>query len=625
MPAAELDPVVILHERFADAIPRAIPDAPADADPLIAASKRPELGDFQCNAAMPLAKALSQSGTKTNPRELAIRIIEAVDLADIAEPLTPESIAGPGFINVKLRADALATLLTRLDTPALGIEPASTPETVVVDVCGVNLAKQMHVGHLRATVIGDAIARVFERLGHNVIRQNHVGDWGLPIAMVTTKLREEAAAGRLDLDALSLDALDRLYRAAQAECRGVTTSLRLAEKFRLGPKVEAELGAIQADADDHLAAAKSTLVALQSGDADTVSLWQRIYDVTMSACLRACERLKTRITADASAGESSYRDELAPIVEDLVSKRVAIESDGALVVRLDAEGIAEPCLIRKSDGGFLYATTDVAGIKRRVEQLGADRAIYCVDARQSLHFRQVFAVAKRAGYATKPGADRVARLEHAAFGMVLGEDGRPFKTRSGENVRLADLLDEAVERAGRAVAEKNPSLPERERAAIAEAVGIAAIKYADLSNDRVKDYVFDFDRMLAFEGETGPYLLYGLTRIASVFRKAEEAGVSIEVAAAPLMLTQPQERTLALTLLRYPSTVRAVAESLEPHRLCAMLYDLAVAFSSFYDACPVLRAPSDEARDSRLRLCAITRRVLADGLDTLGVPIVERM
>lgn len=617
-----LDPAAILSRRFADAIAR-VDGAPADADPMITPSKRPDLGEFQCNAAMPLAKVLSAGGAKVNPRELASRLAHTADLADIAEPIQPADIAGPGFINIRLRTDALEALLAHLDGPALGLPTAAPARTIVVDVCGVNLAKQMHVGHLRSSVVGDAIARLFERLGHRVIRQNHVGDWGLPIAMVTAKLRAEADAGRIDLASIGLDGLDCLYKLAQAECKGVSAALRIAEKFGMGPKIQAELEAMQSEADEHLTRAKGTLVALQSGDAATRAVWQRIYDTTMAACLHTCARLRTRITADTSAGESSYRDELAPIVEDLRAKRVAEESDGALVVRLDAEGIAEPCIIRKGDGGFLYATTDVAAIRRRVEQLGAHRVIYCVDARQALHFRQVFAVARRAGYATRPGTDEPAQLDHAAFGMVLGDDGKPYKTRSGENVRLSDLLDEAIERAGRAVAEKNPDLAPDERARIAEAVGVTAIKYTDLSSDRRNDYVFSFDRMLAFEGDTGPYLLYALTRIRSVFRKAEEAGAG--ELGERFVLDRPQEKALALVLLRYPATMRAAAEAMEPHRLCTLLYDLAVAFSAFYDACPILHAESESVRRSRLRLADLTRRVLADGLETLGLPAVERM
>lgn len=602
--------------RFRDAIASAFPELGPDVDPLISASRQPQFGDFQSNAAMSLAKRVG-----ANPRDFARAIVSKIDLSGIAEPLSERSIAGPGFINVRLRADALADLLGAMERHDLGFASDGEPMTVVVDLCGVNLAKQMHVGHLRATIIGDTIARLYERLGHKVIRQSHVGDWGLPIAMVTAKLLELDAMGELPA-ALDLDTLDRLYKRAQAECAGEGRALAFVERFAGNAKIEAELSEINAEAEEHLARAKRVLVKLQSGDPTVRDMWQRIYDVTMSQCLRMCARLHTLITGEHSAGESTYAAELGEVVEDLRTRGIAVESDGALVVRVD--GIEEPCLVRKSDGGFLYATTDLAAIRRRVQVLGADLVVYCVDARQSLHFRQVFAVARLAGYATKPGAGEPSRLEHAAFGTILGEDGRPFKTRSGENVKLADLLDEAIARARAAVEQRSAELSEQERQAIAEAVGIAAIKYADLSNDRVKDYVFSFDRMLAFEGNTGPYLLYALVRIRSLFRKAEAEGIALDPHAA-IRIEQPEEKALALELLRYSKTVRAAAESLEPHRLCGYLYDLCAAYSTFYDRCHVLKAENESARASRMRLVALTGRVLADGLQTLGIPTVERM
>lgn len=623
MTTQTFDPVELLAERVRTAIAAALPDAPPDADAMISPSKRAELGDFQCNAAMPLAKRFGMK-----PRDLAAKIVELVDVTGLCSPVTDADIAGPGFINFRLLPEAIGTLLDRLDTPALGLPAPEHPGTVVVDVCGVNLAKQMHVGHLRSSVIGDTIARTFERLGEKVVRQNHVGDWGLPIAMVTRKLQLEADAGRVSLDALTLDDLDRLYKLAQHECRGQGKGLELVRKYNLGPKIETELQAMHDEAMEHLDEAKATLIALQRQEPGVYAIWQRIYAVTMGACLRTCQRLHTRITEHDSAGESSYAEELSVVVDDLVARGIAEESDGALVVRLDGEAddsIAEPCLIRKSDGGYLYATTDIAAIRRRVQEIGADRVIYTVDARQGLHFKQVFAAARKAGYATRPGAEEPSVLEHAAFGTVLGEDGRPFKTRSGENIRLSDLLDEAIERAGRTVDSKNPGLPEAERATIAEAVGIAAIKYADLSSERIKDYVFSFDRMLAFEGNTGPYLLYALVRIRSIFRRAEERGVALDHADAPIIIAEPAEKSLALALLRYPSAVRGVASALEPMRLCSYLYGLAGAYSSFFDACPVLAAENDETRRSRLRLCELTARVLEDGLGVLGLPTAERM
>lgn len=615
---ATIDPVALLGARFERAIASAFPDLAGGADALITPSRQEKLGDFQSNAAMPLAKRLGQ-----NPREVAGRIVERLDLSGVAEPLTPDSIAGPGFINVRLLPGTLAACLARLDSPELGVTPPEKPRTIVVDLCGVNLAKEMHVGHLRATVIGDALARVFERLGERVIRQSHVGDWGLPIAMVAWRVRERARAGGPPVASLTLADLEREYRAAQAECKPESAALALVRARGGHPKAEAELELRIEDAEAARRASREFLVGLQGGDKEAWGVWQAIRDVTMRECLRICARLRTRITDEHSAGESSYAPELGPLVEDLVKRGVAEESEGALVVRVP--GIEEPALIRKGDGGFLYATTDIAAVRRRVQKLGGDELVYCVDARQSLHFRQVFGAAEKAGYTTRPGGAR-ARLEHAAFGMVLGEDGRPLKTRSGENVKLADLLDEAVERARAAVAAKNPGLSEDERREVAEAVAIAAIKYADLSSERIKDYVFSFDRMLTFEGNTGPYLLYALVRVRNILRRAGEEGMDIDAArGADLLIGEAPEKQLSLLLLRYPGVLGAVAESLEPHRLCGYLYDLATAYSAFYENCPVLKAPTEAVRASRLRLCAIAGRVLADGLETLGLPTPERM
>ncbi|MDX9910591.1 MAG: arginine--tRNA ligase [Phycisphaerales bacterium] len=613
-----LDPVDVLAERFLRAIRAAFPDlGPDPVDPAITPSKQPKLGDFQCNAAMALGKRLGK-----NPREVAQAIVQHVELSDLCEPLGADAIAGPGFINLRLRPDALSSLLTRMDAPGLGVPAPASPETVVVDLCGINLAKQMHVGHLRATIIGDAIARILERLGNRVVRQNHVGDWGLPIAMVVQKLREESGAGRIDLDRLTLDDLDRLYREAQRDCAADARGLACVTRFDLGPKARAELEEQVASANDAMARAKATLVALQAHDAQTVALWTRITDVTMRECLLSCERLHANVSARDSAGESSYATELAPLIEDLASRGIAEVSEGALVVR--NEGIAEPTLVRKSDGGFLYATTDLAAIRRRVQKIGASRVIYTVDARQALHFKQVFASAHKAGFTARPDGTN-ARLEHAAFGTVLGEDGRPFKTRSGENVKLASLIDESIERATARIGEKNADLSPEERRTIGAAVGVAAIKYADLSNDRVRDYQFSFDRMLEFEGNTGPYLLYAVVRLRSIFRNAKQRGLDAGWQGAPIAIDQPAEKNLALALLRYPGVVRGAGDALEPHRVCVFAFELATAFSSFFDACPVLAAPDDATRRSRLRLCDLTLRVLEDALHTVGIPTIERM
>jgi arginyl-tRNA synthetase len=607
------DPVEIIAQRVILAINRAFPDWQGTVEPLISASRQPQFGDFQSNAAMPLAKQLA-----FNPRQVAAAIIEHLDLADLAEPLTPASIAGPGFINIRLRHDALGSLLARLAATSLGFDEIESPMTVVVDVCGVNLAKQMHVGHIRSTVIGDTIARLFERLGHAVLRQNHVGDWGLPIAMVTDRLSRTLAPGA----AFTLSDLDIWYKQAQAACRGEQRALDVARRHGANAKLLAELDTINAEASENLASAKATLIALQAHEPAVQAMWQRIYDITMRECMTNCRRLHTRITDEHSAGESSYADELAPLVDALLHSGVAEVSDGAVVVRV--EGIEEPCIIRKRDGGYLYATTDMAAIRRRVQQLHADLVVYCVDIRQSLHFKQVFGASQRAGYTLRENAAQHATLRHAAFGTILGEDGTPFKTRSGESVRLADLLNEAIDRAAAAVLERSRDLTPEQQSIAAEAIGIAALKYADLSTDRVKDYVFNYDRMLAFEGNTGPYLLYALVRMRSILRKAAESGIAY-AAAGTIKIEQAEEKSLALEILRYPKVVHAAAENLEPHRLCAYLFELASAYSLFFDRCQVLRADSDEVRDSRLNLCALAADVLADGLEVLGLPTLERM
>ncbi|MEM9082216.1 MAG: arginine--tRNA ligase, partial [Planctomycetota bacterium] len=342
------------------------------------------------------------------------------------------------------------------------------------------------------------------------------------------------------------------------------------------------------------------------------------------ACFANCNMLGAEVNDTHTAGESTYSQELAPLVDDLESRGIAEPSDGALIVRLDELGIKEPLLVRKSDGGFLYATTDLAGIRRRVDKLSADRVIYAVDARQGLHFRQVFAASRRADYTKRDEQD--IELMHAAFGTVLGEDGRPFKTRSGENVKLSDLLEEAVRRADEVVKEKNPDLAEDERRKIAWAVGIGAIKYADLSTERIKDYVFAFDRMLAFEGNTGPYLQYAAVRVSSIFRKAEsEHGISAGADLGAYALNEPEEKAIALQLLRYAGVVQSAVELCEPHRLCTYLYELASAFSTFFNACPVLKAPNEGTRNSRLRLCRLTGNVLRDGLRSIGIVPLEKM
>jgi arginyl-tRNA synthetase len=605
MPA--LDPISILRERVSAAILAAFGDEAAGADPLVAPARNPEFGDFQSNAAMPLAKRLSKK-----PREIAQALLEHLQVEDLVEPPT---IAGPGFLNFRLKPETVASLLASLDSDALGVVPAAETQRVALDMSSVNVAKQMHVGHIRSTIIGDCLSNVLERLGHTVIRQNHLGDWGVPICMTLSSLIDQG----IDFEALTVDQLSNAYRAATAAGKPDYRGLEAVRRFDLGPKAAAELEEQVAGAEEVIARAKDTLLRLQSGDAEVVHRWQQLIDVTMEECERIYGRLHVHLTREHDAGESMYRDRLAPLVERLLGEKHAEFSEGAVIVRI--EGMDEPFMIRKSDGGFLYATTDMAAIDYRVRELGCTRIIYVVDARQRLHFRQLFGAAQKAGL-----SDGNVELVHVAFGAILGEDGRPLKTRSGENIKLSDLLDEAVERAAKVVREKNPELEAAAQQRVAEAVGIGAIKYADMSQDVSKDYSFSFDRMLAFEGDTGPYLLNAYVRIQSIFRKAQEAGVDVgEHSDTPLLLEEPQERTLALAMLRYPGAVNSVAEKLEPHHLCTFAYSLATAFASFYEHCPVLKADSAESKASRLRLCHLTSRLLEDAFKLLGLPLVEQM
>ena len=607
------DPRTAIGLAFEQAIVASLGDEYAGADPLIRNTANPELGDFQCNAAMGLAKRVGQP-----PRELAQKLVEVVDLDGLAEP--PE-IAGPGFINIRLKSEALTSSLIQMDDPELGVEANDDPRPIVIDLCGVNVAKQMHVGHLRSTIIGDALARVLERRGRKVLRENHLGDWGLPIAMVLHTLR----ANGTDLDTLTLTELDVAYRDAQARARGDAKGLEAARTRHSGPHRIAELEAQQSGADEARAAASDTLVALQQGDEELVQDWNKLIDVTMQAVYEALDLLNVQMGPDNNRGESFYRDKLQPVIDHFEKTSLCRTDDGALVV--DFEDRKRPLLIRKRDGGFLYATSDLAALRHRTQETGASRCIYVVDARQRDHFRDVFDAARLAHWDRTPD-DHDVQLVHVPFGSIMGPDKKPLKTRSGTNLTLASLLAEAIERGTSEVASRseNPSAPTHGLdaeaiGAIGRAVGIGAVKYADLSNDLVRDYVFDMDRMIAFEGDTGPYLQYAHARICSLLEKAGES----DLGSAAIQLGDPSERQLALVLLRYGSTVADVAQSLEPHRLCGFLHELAETFSSFYQACPVLKAPDDQTRRSRLRLCDLARRVLEDGLGLLGIEAPTRM
>ena len=549
--------------------------APAVVQP----SGRPEFGDYQANGMMGAAKA-----RKMNPRQLAEQVMAVLDLVGIANKI---EIAGPGFINITLAPEFLAQRLMA----ALGREDLAVPhpvsECVVVDYSSPNLAKEMHVGHLRSTIIGDALARVTRFLGHKVIAQNHVGDWGTQFGMLTAFLIESERAGA---EPLALNDLEDFYRRAK---------LRFDEDPAFADR------------------ARDYVVKLQGGDAQVNALWQRFLDVSLHHCEVVYAKLGVGLERADVRGESAYNDDLAVVVADLQAKALAVESAGAQVVFLDEfkgkDGNPAAFIVRKQDGGYLYATTDLAAVRYRVAQLQADRVLYVVDARQSLHFQQLFSLSRKAGYATES-----TRLEHVGFGVMLGEDGKPFKTRSGGTVKLVELLDEAEERAFAVVSEKNPDLVESIRRHVAHTVGIGAVKYADLSKNRNSDYVFSWDSMLAFEGNTAPYLQYAYTRIAGVFRKAEgDVG-------AEIILLDPAERLLALEIARFADAVYSVAREAAPHFLCAYLYTLATQFMRFYEACPVLKSEG-ELRASRLTLCRLTADTLRTGLGLLGIDVLENM
>ena len=605
-----------LHQALAQAFGSAIvavlgPDFEGS-DPVIRLSTKPEFGDYQCNASMGLAKRVGR-----NPRELATELIEAVDISDIAE--APE-VGGPGFINITLKTSTITAALESMDTPQLGVEPHQCPETVVIDMCGVNVAKQMHVGHLRSTIIGDAFARILTRLGDDVHRENHLGDWGLPVALVLHLLRTRGA----NLTSLTLSDLDAAYRDAQALAKADPKGLAAAKVRQSGPHRIAELEEQNAGAAAMRSDAGKTLVSLQQGDTELVEDWKALIGVTTDAMSEALDLLGVQMTKSDNRGESFYRDRLRGVLDWFESHGLSREDQGATVV--DFEDRERPLLIQKSDGGFLYATTDLAALRVRTEETGADRCIYVVDARQRDHFRDVFDAARLAGWC-KMEDGRGVTLSHTGFGSVLGPDRKPLKTRSGENATLASLLEESINR-GRAEVKSRSADPKApthglsqcELDSIGQAVGIGAIKYADLANDLVRDYVFDLDRMVAFEGDTGPYLQYAHARICSIVQRAGDFNASAE-----FIIEHPAERNVSLTLLRWNDVVHSTAESLEPHRIAAYLRELAEAFNAFYQSCPVLKASTTESRASRLRLADLTGRVLADGLGLLGIDAPQCM
>ncbi|HBM3018570.1 TPA: arginine--tRNA ligase [Klebsiella michiganensis] len=572
----------LLSEKVSQALIAA--GASADCEPQVRQSAKVQFGDYQANGVMAVAKKLGMA-----PRQLAEQVLSHLDLSGIANKV---EIAGPGFINIFLDPAFLAeNVSSALKSERLGVAQPQA-QTVVVDYSAPNVAKEMHVGHLRSTIIGDAAVRTLEFLGHKVIRANHVGDWGTQFGMLIAYLEKQQQENAGEM---ALADLEGFYREAKKHY----------------------------DEDEAFAErARSYVVKLQGGDEYFREMWRKLVDITMSQNQLTYNRLNVTLTRDDVMGESLYNPMLPGIVADLKAKGLAVESEGATVVFLDEyknkEGEPMGVIIQKKDGGYLYTTTDIACAKYRYENLHADRVLFYIDSRQHQHLMQAWTIVRKAGYVP----DSVP-LEHHMFGMMLGKDGKPFKTRAGGTVKLADLLDEALERARRLVAEKNPEMPADELEKLANAVGIGAVKYADLSKNRTTDYIFDWDNMLAFEGNTAPYMQYAYTRVLSVFRKADIDESAL--AAAPVVITEEREAQLAARLLQFEETLTVVAREGTPHVMCSYLYDLAGLFSGFYEHCPILSAESEETRNSRLKLALLTAKTLKLGLDTLGIETVERM
>ncbi|OSM96066.1 MULTISPECIES: arginine--tRNA ligase [Lonsdalea] len=571
----------LLSEKVRQALVAA--GAPADSEAQVRQSAKAQFGDYQANGVMTVAKKLGMP-----PRQLAEKVVHLLRLEGIA---AKTEIAGPGFINIFLDPQWLAAQLEHvLTSPKLGVSPVE-PQTIVIDYSAPNVAKEMHVGHLRSTIIGDAAVRTLEFLGHNVIRANHVGDWGTQFGMLIAFLEkvQNENAGELELSDL-----EAFYREAKQH--------------------------YDADAD-FAERARGYVVKLQGGDEYCRTMWRKLVDITMSQNQRNYDRLNVTLTKDDVMGESLYNDMLPGIVADLKAKGLAVESEGATVVFLDEfrnkEGDPMGVIVQKKDGGYLYTTTDIACAKYRYETLGADRVLYYIDSRQHQHLTQAWTIVRKAGYIPES-----VSLEHHMFGMMLGKDGKPFKTRSGGTIKLADLLDEAYERAVKLIADKNPEMPQDEVAELANVVSIGAVKYADLSKSRTTDYVFDWDNMLAFEGNTAPYMQYAYTRVASIFKRA---GVDEASLTQPIVLTNDREQALATRLLQFEEVITTVARDGTPHVMCAYLYDLAGQFSGFYEHCPILNAENKAERQSRLKLAMLTSKTLKQGLDTLGIQTVEKM
>ncbi|HOM15986.1 MAG TPA: arginine--tRNA ligase [Thermoguttaceae bacterium] len=660
-----------LKRRFEDALRSWAAEA-RDLLEMIRPSQEERFGDYQANLAMPLGKRLGRP-----PREIAAELAARLDVSDMAEP--PE-IAGPGFINFRLRTDWLAEQLTRAAAdPRLGVPLVSSPRTYVIDYSAPNVAKPMHVGHIRSTVIGDALCRMLRFMGCRVISDNHIGDWGVQFGMILYGYKhflDPEAYRRQPVQELArLYRLVRLlmdYQEAKAKLAEGRLQARIAElqshfpqplsagsgqsnpaqssktslsgkeapvaramKKELAELIEeqaelekktaqveqsAELARLAAEHPNLESRVLAETAKLHAGDPENRRLWQEF----LPHCLAELDRIYQRLGVqfDWTLGESFYHDRLAGLVEELLARGLARISDGAVCIFLD--GFDTPMIIRKQDGAFLYATTDLATLQYRMETWRPDAILYVVDHRQSLHFQQLFAVARLLGY-------RDVELQHISFGTVLGEDGRPFKTREGDLVGLESLLDEAVTRALKIVSENDdakpdgPELSSEQRAEIAERVGIGAVKYADLSQNRTSDYVFSYPKMLALSGNTSAYMQYAYARVRSIFRKGGVEPESLRNSGAPILLTTPPERDLGLALLRFGETLELALQDYRPNLLTAYLYDLANRYSAFFEQCPVLKAQPDSLRTSRLLLCDLTARTIQKGLELLGIEVVERM
>jgi len=569
-----------IEQRLQTAVAALLPDADASSV-LVRPCTDPKFGDYQTTALMALAKP-----RKLNPRQLATDVLARLDVAGVCEKV---EIAGAGFLNFHLKPAAVTQALSSAAAGEhLFFSKAALPRTVVVDFSSPNVAKPMHVGHIRSTILGDSLARLLRLLGHRVVTDNHIGDWGTQFGMLLVGWKRELDAAALKADAIA--ELERIYKKVSAECKEISATLE---------------------------AAKQELVKLQAGDAENLHIWREMIALSQVQFDAIYSRLGVKF--DHTLGESFYNPRLKSIVDELVAKGIARESEGAKAIFFeDIPQLKEnPALIQKSDGGFNYATTDLATLAHRLEAWRPEEVIYVTDGRQQLHFQQLFAAFRR----WQP--DAVMKLAHVWFGSILGEDGKPFKTRSGETVKLADLLDEAEERAFKVVTEKSPDLPEPQRREIARVVGIGAVKYADLLPNRQSDYVFSWDKMLALSGNTAPYLQYAYARIRSIFRKGGETS-NTEPRTSNLELAAPEELALARHLLNFGLVLEAVAEEYRPNFICNYLYDLAGHFTRFYENCPVLKAEAAE-RASRLVLCDLTARVLKQGLNVLGIEVLEQM